>query len=61
MYFYDPHPGFAGCTIPIPEEVRLVANELNGQEMELEIAIELIQKACPEGKVKTHLDFISLG
>lgn len=40
---YDPHPGFAGAAIPIPAEVKRVADELDGQTMELGEAIARIQ------------------
>ena len=48
--FYDPHPGLAGAVIPIPEPVRKVANELVGQTMTLQEALEKI-KAVTDGNV----------
>lgn len=59
--FYDPHPGLAGASIPIPEAVRLVANNLAEREfVELNEAVQQIQNACPEGKVHVFEDMISL-
>lgn len=43
--FFDPHPGFAGAAIPIPEPVRLIANELDGKTMSLRDAVRLIESA----------------
>jgi hypothetical protein len=59
--FFDPHPGFAGAIIPIPEEVRRVANELDGKSMTLGEAIALIQ-AVTKGTVSVvkKYNFISL-
>jgi len=51
MIFFDPHPGLLGCTQRIPEEVRLLAEELTKTETTLEDAINQIRKACPAGTV----------
>lgn len=45
--FYDPHPGLAGCTVRIPESVKLVANELNGTVATLNVAIQKIKDSLP--------------
>lgn len=37
--FFDPHPGFAGAAIPIPEPVKKVADELSGETMSLKEAV----------------------
>lgn len=47
---YDPHPGFAGAAIRIPEPVRLVANDLDGKTMTLKEAVEKI-KSVTDGRV----------
>ncbi|MBI4434358.1 hypothetical protein HY635_00865 [Candidatus Uhrbacteria bacterium] len=44
--FYDPHPGLAGCLVPIPDVVKWVADELNGRSLPLAEAIERIQRAA---------------
>ena len=43
--FYDPHPGFAGASIPIPGPVKKAAEALDGKTMSLRDAIALIQAA----------------
>lgn len=48
---YDPHPGFAGATIPIPATVKRVADDLDGQTMPLGEAIARIQ-AVTNGRVE---------
>ncbi len=45
--FYDPHPGLLGCPYPIPESVRLVANELNGTVITLDKAMRKVKNALP--------------
>ena len=59
--FFNPHPGFTGAMIPIPESVRKVANELDGKSMTLREAVARIQ-AITKGKVNiaNNYDFISL-
>lgn len=57
--FFDPHPGFAGAMIPIPEPVRLVANKLAGKRMPLREAVAQI-KAVTEGEVSVHDSFVGL-
>ena len=47
--FYDPHPGLAGCPVPIPDVVKRVADELNGQSLPLAEAIERIQRVAGGG------------
>ena len=46
--FYDPHPGFAGAAIRIPEPVRKAADEISGKRMPLREALELLRKATDE-------------
>lgn len=44
--FYDPHPGFAGAAIRLPDVVRLVAKGMDGKTMELDKAMDIIQDAA---------------
>jgi hypothetical protein len=50
--FFDPHPGLMGALAPIPEPVRLLAQELDGKTLQLEDALQRISAACPEGIVE---------
>ena len=53
--FYEPHPGLLGCPIPIPEEVRIAANELaNLPSGTLAQAVEMIEKSYPNGIVTAN-------
>lgn len=54
--FFDPHPGFAGATIPIPEAVKKVANGLNGKSMTLREAVTKILLVT-EGTVAVNDDY----
>lgn len=61
--FYDPHPGgIAGALAAIPEEVKRVADQLNGKTFTLKHAVEMIQQAAPNGKVGVaeYEEFIEL-
>jgi len=59
--FYDPHPGLAGAMIPLPKDVKKVADGMDGQLLSLREAIRKIQQVTkgsielPEG-----YDFIGL-
>ena len=59
--FFGPHPGLMGAVIPIPAEVKKVANELNGKRMSLQKAVKKIQ-AVTLGKVEVvpEYKYISL-
>lgn len=59
--FFDPHPGYAGAMIPIPEAVRRVANQLTGKTVFLHDAVAQIQMVT-KGMVSVpeDYDFISL-
>ena len=48
--FYDPHPGLAGAMVRIPEKVRQVAQELDGQPLSLREAVNKI-RAVTNGEV----------
>jgi hypothetical protein len=50
--FFDPHPGLAGCSQPIPEPVKKLAAKLDGQTIELNEAVEKVKAVCG-GEVKT--------
>ncbi|OGF71645.1 hypothetical protein A3E06_00890 [Candidatus Giovannonibacteria bacterium RIFCSPHIGHO2_12_FULL_44_42] len=57
--FFDPHPGFAGATIPIPDKVKKVARKLNGKSMTLHQAVVKIQ-AVTNGAVSIENGWIAL-
>lgn len=40
VILYDPHPGIGGAVIPLPEPLRRVAHELDGQTLTLEEAVQ---------------------
>lgn len=44
--FFDPHPGLLGCPVPIPDAVKRVADELDGQSLPIAEAVERIQRAA---------------
>lgn len=46
--FFDPHPGLAGAIARIPEPVRLVANEMDGNSYSDEDALAMIRAVAPE-------------
>jgi hypothetical protein len=48
--FYDPHPGFLGAAVPIPDVVKKVARELNCKTMTIRNAVLEIQ-AVTNGKI----------
>ena len=37
---YDPHPGIGGAAIPLPQPLRRVAHELDGQTLTLEETVQ---------------------
>ena len=49
---YDPHPGFGGAAIPLPEPVLRAARGLNGQVMSVDAAIELLRQSLPSGRFR---------
>lgn len=51
VMFCDPHPGFAGASIPIPEPVRVVANVLDKKQLTIKRAVDMIKKVIIEGEV----------
>ena len=46
--FYEPHPGLMGCTTPIPESVRLIAEQLDGEYHLVEEVIQMLQDVAPD-------------
>ena len=46
---FDPHPGLMGCTVAIPEPVRLRASQMSGAELPVEVAANMISEVAPEG------------
>lgn len=60
--FYDPHPGFAGAAIPIPKEVKKVADDLNGKKLSVREALEKL-RAATNGELRVvtmDINFIIL-
>jgi len=59
--FYDPHPGFAGAAIPIPDAVKRVADALDRQTLPLADGVQRIQ-AVTHGRVEAmpSLQYIGL-
>ena len=51
--FFDPHPGFGGAAVPLPPPIKEAADNLNGQKMSLEDALEkikgVVRKLFPKG------------
>ena len=58
-FFFDPHPGFAGAAIPIPAEVKKIANMMNATKTSLRKAKDRIQ-AVTEGRVFIRNGWIGL-
>ncbi len=55
VFFYDPHPGFAGAEEWLSPEVGAVADELEDTIGTISGAIEMIKAAAPEGaRVSDH-------
>jgi len=57
--FFDPHPGLADATIPIPTAVKNVADKLNGKCMPLREAIDSL-KTVTDGILTIKSDWIAL-
>lgn len=62
--FYDPHPGFGGAIVRLPQPFKAVADALDGQEMTVEEAMEEIRIAGDGLKYKIEVldcdDYIGL-
>lgn len=50
-HFYDPHAGFSKTLVPLPEPVRQVARQLDGQTLPLEEAVRRLQEVA-EGTIR---------
>lgn len=46
--FYDPHPGEGGAVKPLPERIRIVANWLDGKQMQFDEAMNELHRAAIE-------------
>lgn len=59
--FFDPHPGFAGAAVPIPQKIKEVADELSGQTMSLREAVKRL-RAVQVGSIEVAAErnFIKL-
>lgn len=60
MHFYEPHPGFAGATIPIPSPVKKIADDLDSKTMSLHDAVARIE-AVTDGKVDVDSKYKNIG
>lgn len=63
--FHDPHPGLAGCPVPLPEHLRLTANWLNGCTMSIGEAVQIITDTIDDAGIqratlKVYDDWIGL-
>ena len=58
--FYDPDGGPGIPMYPLPAEVKEVAHKLDGQILSLERAVEMIQLAEPQGKVRVYNGSVAL-
>lgn len=63
--FYDPHPGFKGCLIPLPVHMKTTVDWLSGRTMTLDEAMEVLKNAVDDSGIekatlKLHDDWISL-
>jgi nucleoside 2-deoxyribosyltransferase len=56
VVFYDPHSGFGGASVPLPESLKCVADELNDKRMFLSQAVECIRKAIPRGVLSFRVE-----
>ncbi len=41
--FYNPHPGFGGAIIPLPSAIKQVVDDLAGQQVTLQEAIDKVK------------------
>lgn len=48
VLLYDPHPGFGGAAIPLPNEVKKVVDQLTNCILEIDQAIDKIKQAAPK-------------
>ena len=49
VFFFSPHPGWAGAATPVPEPVRLVANKLNGRILTIQQGLDKLTNVMPAG------------
>jgi hypothetical protein len=43
--FFDPHPGFGGAAVPLPDRVKIAADELAGKRLPVEAALAVFKVA----------------
>lgn len=58
---YDAHPGLAGCPTPIPESLRIAAQAMCGQRLEMQEVIDRLSESVTDGSFDVAEDFISYG
>ncbi len=55
--FYDPHPGFVGAAFALPMEVAEVAQKLNGKNIPVSKAVNIILAAAiASGNTRVNVD-----
>lgn len=60
--FYDPYSGFMGAAIPIPTQVKKIANDLNGKKLTVREALKKL-RSVTNGKLRVimmDINFIML-
>jgi len=50
--FFDSHPGFVGAAVSIPQRVKKVVDELDGQTLSLSQGLEMVQEVASGGGVE---------
>ena len=58
---YDPHPGFLGAAVPLPESMKEAIDQLAEKEMSLEETLELLNPITEKigGKIAVY-DYVIL-
>ena len=65
VIFYDPHPGLAGCIIPLSDHMKTIVNWLDGQKLNLDECIEILTNAADDAGIdnavfELHDGFITM-
>lgn len=58
--FFDPHPGMAGCTAPLPPEIKKVSDALDGQVLPIEDVLQQLRAVAGKMEVKDAGGMITL-
>ncbi len=51
-YFYAPHPGIGGAAVPLPLQLKVVADGLDGKVMSIARATEILKAVAPTAEVE---------